>query len=112
MEIVASNYVASSYEAQLSLTGARLSDEFYSKVNKSASWATSSGYASQFDFELYNTGKSNLSNWTVRLDVPQDSVVENVWGCEAVSDIQNGYVYLKPTYYNDVIYAGENALFI
>ena len=111
LEIVAGNYVSSSYEAELSLTGAKLSDEFYSKMNKSATWETSSGYASQFDFELYNTGKSNLSNWTIRIDIPDNAVVENYWGCEAVIDSESGALYLKPTYYNDIVYAGGNTVF-
>jgi hypothetical protein len=111
LEIVAGNYVSSLYEAELSLTGAKLSDEFYSRVNRSATWETSGGYASQFDFELYNTGKSNLSNWLVRFDVPEGTVIENSWGCESILDSDNGYIYLKPSYYNDVISAGENGIF-
>ena len=111
LEIVARNYVSSAYDETVSLTGARLSDEFYSSVSRAATWKSVSGYSSQFDFEIYNTGKSNLSNWVVEIDLPSDATLENYWGSEAVYDSERHCVLLRPTYYNNIIYSGENIAF-
>ncbi|MBO6239309.1 MAG: HD domain-containing protein [Butyrivibrio sp.] len=111
VDIIANNYVSASYEENISLTGARLSDEFYSSMTKAATWESATGYASQFDFEVYNTGNSNLSNWIIKIELPSGSKLENYWGVEAAFDESSCFLYLKPTYYNNVIYSGENIVF-
>ncbi len=109
--IIGKNSVSRLYDAELSLTGSRLSDSYYAKMKYNGSWATDLGSATQLSFDIYNTGESNLENWTITMDVPLEANLDDYWGCEAKINNAEGTLTITPEYYNNTIAAGGNITF-
>ncbi|WP_051538262.1 HD domain-containing phosphohydrolase [Butyrivibrio proteoclasticus] len=100
--IIVNNSVSFTYSGDISLTGSRLSDVIYGKVNKSGVWQSSRGYGIQYDFTLYNNGEFDLTNWSITVDVPAGTVVESAWNVEV--DVTNPeHLEFTPVYYNNVL---------
>ena len=110
-DIISKNNVASVEETDLSLTGAKLSDSTYAKMVVSGTWDSAVGVANQFDFTIFNADKYDLANWTISIQVPAGSVLDNYWGSEAELDKSTGLLTIKPTNYNNTILSDGNITF-
>ncbi|SHN52922.1 Cellulose binding domain-containing protein [Butyrivibrio hungatei DSM 14810] len=110
-DIISKNNVASVEETDLSLTGAKLSDSTYAKMVVSGTWDSAVGVANQFDFTIFNADKYDLANWTISIQVPAGSVLDNYWGSEAELDKSTGLLVIKPTSYNNTILSDGNITF-
>ncbi len=106
-KVAVENNVHSRYEAVISLTGAKLSDELYGTVRTTGSWITIDGVSSQLEFSVTNMGKSSITNWKLFMYVPEGYVVENMWNVELYDEPNYGYIMLTPEYFNTTIDPGD-----
>ncbi|MBP3782045.1 MAG: cellulose binding domain-containing protein, partial [Butyrivibrio sp.] len=95
------NNVSLEYNQDMSLTGVRLSDKVYSTCQKVKQWKNAKDFGLQFEFTLYNNERSNISNWTIEMEVPEDAVIADCWN--AGTSVKDGILYLTPLAYNSII---------
>ena len=97
-QVCVDNNVSSEYTIDMNLTGARLSDGIYATVAKSEESTSRNRYMAKFEFDVYNKGAVNISNWTAYIDVPRGTEISNFWGVEA--NMENDRLVFTPEFYN------------
>ena len=111
VEIVCSdNTIASEYSADLSLTGARLSDEVYASMDITDQVKTIYGYQARYDFTIHNDTNGSLSNWISFIDLGKEITILDSWDA-GVSIIDSGSIMIIPEYYNLSFAQGEQISF-
>ena len=108
--VCAENTVAAEYSADISLTGAKLSDNVYAKMEKTADAPSKYGYSSRYEFTIYNGSLGNLSNWVALIELDSDSIVTSYWDA-GVSIDNNNVIVITPEYFNLVIPRDDNITF-
>lgn len=80
------------------------SADCYITISRSNGWESGEKYSGQFDVKIINESEKNLKNWTIKLDVPEGTTVDNFWNgnCE----IKDGELVINPAEYNGEIAAG------
>lgn len=81
------------------------SADCYVMISQSNGWISGDKYSGQLDVKIINESKNNLKNWTIKIDVPDGTTVDNFWNgnCE----IKNGELVINPVEYNGEIAAGS-----
>lgn len=97
--IAVTNNVKSQFEGEISLAGSRLSDKIYATATKLSESVVDGGYSAEYEYMIYNISSYGMTNWKIRLDVPEDTVVESQWNV-VLSDKEEGGVYFGPEYFN------------
>ncbi len=107
--IAEENSVASKYEEELSLTGARLSQDVYASMEKKSEWESNGLYGAEYDFTIYNVSSRDINNWKITLDFPSFIEMDSYWNF--IYNIKGKQLILLPEYHNAVIEAGSNLTF-
>lgn len=110
-KVASENRVDSMVEADISLTGARLSDELYGSVRKTGEWRKNAATSTQYEFTIKNLGMNGISNWKLFLAVPEDTTVESQWNVEVSVDNLAEFVLFTPEHFNTRIEAGDTLEF-
>ena len=100
------NVVSAEYHADMSLTGARLSDEVYATVKKVSERTTGDITDKEYSFMIYNTSPDAVSSWKALLRVPEGVTVDNTRNVE-LSSIGGDNLIFTPEYYNLTIKSYE-----
>jgi HD-GYP domain-containing protein (c-di-GMP phosphodiesterase class II) len=103
------NNVSLEYNQDMSHTGVRLSDKVYSTCQKVKQWKNAKDFGLQFEFTVYNNEKSNISNWTIEMEIPEDGEIADCWN--TATSIKDGVLYLTPLSYNSMIPNGDQITF-
>ena len=108
--LITQNNVSSVYSSKLSLTGAKLSDKLYANVSKVSSQPTDhKSVITQCEIEVVNGSGTDLTNWSLLMQVPEGSNVVDVWNVDSSHD---GYgITFTPLHYNITIKSGESVEF-
>lgn len=75
----------------------------YVTVTNSNSWETGNGYAGQLDAKITNESNQDLKNWSIEIDVPENTTVDSSWNGNF--DVKNGVLTITPVEYNGTITA-------
>ncbi len=69
-------------------------------------WGGENGSMAYYGYSviLENTGSEKVENWAIKIPVPEDFTADNYWGCESV--VEDGYWYLAPVEYTNVLEPG------
>lgn len=110
-KVASENRVHSLVEADISLTGARLSDELYGSVRKTGEWRKNGGTSNQLEFTIKNLGKSGITNWKLLLKVPEDATVDSQWNVEVSNESLGDYLLFTPGQFNSTIESGDTMEF-
>ncbi|WP_051544889.1 HD domain-containing phosphohydrolase [Butyrivibrio sp. MC2021] len=110
-KVASENRVDSLVEADISLTGARLSDELYGSVRKTGEWRKNGGTSNQLEFTIKNLGKSGITNWKLLLKVPEDATVDSQWNVEVSNESLGDYLMFTPGQFNSTIESGDTMEF-
>ena len=110
-KVASENRVDSMVEAEISLTGARLSDALYGSVRKTGEWKKNSATSNQLEFELKNLGTSGITNWKLFLEAPEDAIVDNQWNIELSNENPGNFLMFAPEYFNTTIEPGGSLEF-
>ena len=65
--LITHNNVSSVYTSKLSLTGAKLSDDLYTKVSKTSVQKSENGTLTQYEIEIVNSGDTDITNWNLKM---------------------------------------------
>ena len=95
------NNVSHKYQAEISFSGARLSDKVFATLKKTEDAKRGNKYSTEYKFTITNIDSSAISNWKVFLEIPEGVKVENTWDVESFN-YGNGSttVVFSPIYYN------------
>ena len=110
-KVSSENRVDSTVEDEISLTGARLSDELYGSVRKTGEWRRFGSTSSQFEFVIKNLGSEAITNWRLYLEVPEDTTIDSSWNIELSKDSRNNLLLFTPQNANITIKPGDNLEF-
>ncbi|MBQ7615791.1 MAG: HD domain-containing protein [Butyrivibrio sp.] len=107
--IASNNTVAQQKNMNLSLTGARLSDEVFAVLDKTADVKNKNGYESSYTFTINNRSKGIISNWVAFVDMIPEAEILETW--DAGISLDNGTIMITPEYYNMALGANDSMSF-
>lgn len=110
-KVASENRVDSTVVDEISLTGARLSDELYGSVRKTGEWKRFGLTSRQYEFVIKNLGKNSITNWRLYLEAPEDTTIDSSWNIELSKEGQGNYLLFTPQYANITIKPGDNLEF-
>lgn len=110
-KVASENRVDSMVEADISLTGAKLSDEIYGSVRKTSEWRKNKTTSVQLEFVLKNLGEVGITNWRLYLEVPEDTTISSQWNIELSKEKAANYLLFTPEYFNTTIEPGDSLEF-
>ena len=71
------------------------------QLNKSNSWEGNGRYYAQYDLVIDNKEQVKISDWTFRINAPEDTSIEQSWNC--TTDVSENVWNILPVDYNKVI---------
>lgn len=108
--VTSENTVALQKAMNLSLTGARLSDEFFAILEKSGDVKNKNGYEATYNFTINNRSKANISNWAAFIEVNPGAEILDSWDA-GVKLAQDDVIIITPEYYNMDLKSNDSITF-